>query len=131
MDELEQATEQKPKRKSNAAEVQQRVEQVLPLMLDGKTFAEIVQFAADSGWNVGERQLRNYVFKANCVLSATLETNRRILLARHIAMREVLYGRAVEEKDIRAALAVLDSLAKVQGLDEHVFNSLRVRAERV
>jgi hypothetical protein len=45
-----------------------------------------------------------------------MERSRKRLMARALAMREALAGRAINAADYRTALAVLDSLAKLQNL---------------
>lgn len=107
----------KPKpAKSEAAAVALRVEDVLRIRLDGAQFHDVVQYAAENGWAVHDRQIRTYIQRADALLVERQDRNRRRLIARHIAQRESLFARAVNAADLRTALAVADSLAKLQGL---------------
>ena len=106
--------EKKPK--SDAAEVARRVEEVLRIRLDGAQFHDVVQYAAEKEWGLKERQVRTYIQRADEKLVERQDKNRRRLVARHVAQRESLFARAVNGADYRTALAVIDSLAKMQGL---------------
>jgi hypothetical protein len=102
--------------KATKAEISRRVEEVLRLRLDGAEFHDVVQYAAEQGWNVRERQLWNYVRASDKLLARRLEKDRDKLLARHVAQRRALYARAVHAADYRTALAVARDEAALQGL---------------
>ncbi len=107
----------KPKaKKSSVAEVERRVQEVLRIRLDGAALHDVVQYATEMKWDVSERQVAHYIRRADDLLVERNDRNRRRLLARHCAQRESLYARAVNGADYRTALAVIDSLAKMQGL---------------
>jgi hypothetical protein len=89
---------------------------VLRIIVDGAGFHDVVQYASEKGWAVGERQLWNYVAKANDLLAKRMERDRDKLLARHISQRRNLYARALNAADYRTALAVVDSEAKLCAL---------------
>jgi hypothetical protein len=105
-----------PSKKSTAAEVARRVDEVLRVILDGAQFHDIVQFSSEQGWNVTERQLHKYIARANELLVERQDKSRKQLIARRLAQREALFGRAVNAADLRTALAVLDSADKLRGL---------------
>jgi hypothetical protein len=102
--------------KATRAQVRQRVEEVLRIRLDGAEMHDIVQYAAEKGWGVGERQLWNYVRATDQLLAERLEKDRDKLLARHVAQRRALYARALNAADYRTALAVAKDEAELQGL---------------
>jgi hypothetical protein len=102
--------------KSTQATVKQRVSEVLRLRLLGAEFYDIVQHASENGWGVGERQLWNYIAKADDLLEASLETDRDKLLRRHVAQRQALFARAMSVSDYGNARAVLKDLAELLGL---------------
>ena len=54
--------------------------------------------------------------KADDILAERQERKLRPLVALHVARREALYARCVNAADYRSALAVLQDLAKLQGL---------------
>jgi hypothetical protein len=102
--------------KSDKETIRKRVDDVLRIMLDGAGFQDIVHYAAENGWNVGQRQLRNYVRRAHQEIERGTEKSRKKLFLFHVARRENLYARAVNIGDYRTALAVLHDLALLQGL---------------
>ena len=101
--------------KSTAATMEQRVEEVLRIRIDGAALHEVRAYAAQQGWNVGERQLQNYMRKADKLFREQRERRRGLLLSIHHARRESLYARAVNGSDYRVALAILDSMARLDG----------------
>lgn len=107
-------------RKSDKATVAQRVEEILQLRINGKLFHEIVRYGSQKGWGVSERQIQKYIKKSDGLLVERLDKKRKPLLARHIAQRQALYALALSvaqnSADCRAALAILDSEAKLRGL---------------
>jgi hypothetical protein len=102
--------------KSPNATAAQRVEEVLTLRLAGAAFVEIRQYASENGWGVGDRQLWHYIHKSDELLAASLETDRKKLLALHLAQRRLLHNRTMETGDYRTALAVLRDSAQLQDL---------------
>src|SRR4051812_35163319 len=104
------------KRKSPQAIVQQRVQEVLTIRLLGAEFSDIVQYAAEKGWDVQERQLWNYVAQSDELLATTLEQDREKLLNRHVAQRRALFAKAMSVADLGAARAVLKDEAELLGL---------------
>lgn len=105
-----------PKRKSEAATVAARVQEVLRLRLDGAQYHDVVQYAAEKGWDLKERQIRLYMARADDLVVERQERKRRRIVAQHLARREALYARCVAAASYRDALACLTDLAKLQGL---------------
>lgn len=104
------------KRRSTRDEVNRRVKEVLQLRLAGAEMADLVQYSSEQGWDVGERQLRKYVAKTDDIIAASLETDHRKILNRHIAQRRALYARAMAVSDYSTAKAVLKDEAELLGL---------------
>jgi hypothetical protein len=118
------------KPKPSPAIVRQRTEEILRILLDGAespwdTCAYVREKEAEAGsiWEVPEdgkplsdSQIRRYVAKATEMIAESCRASRKRLLRRHLAQRRNLYAKAVSQGDIRAALAVLDSEAKLTGL---------------
>lgn len=102
--------------KSTKAEVEKRIHEVFTIRLDGAQFHDIVQYAAEHGWNVEERQLWNYIARADKLLVERHEKSRKKLIARHVAQRRVLYARSVNAADYRTALSVLSDEARLMNL---------------
>jgi hypothetical protein len=70
----------------------------------------------DGGKPLSERQIRRYIDQADERIAEGCRSSRKRLMRNHVAYRHNLYARAVNKGDERTALAVLDSLAKLQGL---------------
>ncbi len=102
--------------KATKAEVWQRVNEVLAIRLDGAEFHDILQYAAEKGWGVGERQLWNYVRAADKLLVERLERDRDKLFARHVGQRRALLGRCVTAGDYSTASRILRDEAELLGL---------------
>ena len=109
-------TPKKRPAKATAAEVALRVEEVLRIVLDGAQYHDVLQYAAEKGWDLKERQVREYMSRASDLLVERQEKKRKRLVALHLARRDALYARAVNAADYRTALAVLSDAAKLQGL---------------
>lgn len=109
--------EPKPRKpKSNNAELLARVEEVLVVRLDGAQFHDVRTYASEKGWGLTDRQIREYMHRADELLVERQDRSRKKTLARHHARRETLFARAVNAADYRTALAILDSDAKLRGL---------------
>jgi len=103
--------------KADKATVAKRVDEVLRLIVAGASlYPDIVHYASENGWNVGERQLRNYLAQARQRIVAALDEDRPHLLNRHLAQRHDLYARSVSNGDLRTALAVLQDEAELLSL---------------
>jgi hypothetical protein len=128
--------------KATKATVRARVDDVLRIRLDGAEFWDIRQYVAEKerageqpwaipegGKPIGQRQLWRYVGRADRLMAVSSETCRQKRLRVHLARRKSLYARAVAAGDVRAALAVLQDLAKMQGLYPSEDDALRRDAE--
>jgi hypothetical protein len=89
-----------------------------------------VRYAAENGWGLKDRQVRNYIRRADELLVERQDRGRRKVVARHLAQRQALYARALNAADHRTALAVLADEAKLRGLypDRGLRDLLRLAA---
>lgn len=135
----------KPPRKAKAtvAIVAQRVEEVLRIRLDGAEFWDVREYArekeaedgspwklADDDKPLSDGQLWRYIGRADALIAESCRASRKKLLRRHLAQRRNLYAKAVSQGDVRAALAVLDSEAKMLGLADAELSGLVERLAR-
>ena len=115
--------------KAEALRVQQRTDELVLIRLDGAQWWDVVQYVAEKGkekgspWEVkpggkslSERQLRNYMARADRIILASAKEKRARAIRRHLARRENLYAKAVSAGDVRTALAVLRDEAELRGL---------------
>lgn len=100
-------------KKSDAATVEQRVEMIYRLILDGWDSTAIVQNNAVRGWGLKVRQVRNYIKRARNRMKRELEKYRLVALDEHIAARRKLRK---ETHDERVKLEVMRDEAKLLGL---------------
>lgn len=101
--------------KSTAAVVEQRVEQILELLLAETPHTAIIQYGTSS-WGVSARQVDTYILKAREQISETMKAKRPQLLAEHALFRKMIRRRALNKGDLKTALAASDSEAKLLGL---------------
>jgi hypothetical protein len=112
--------------------IKQRIEDVLRLRLEGVEGWDLRRYVAgkeqageppwaipSGGKPLSERQIRRYVEQADQLIEENCRTSRKKLLRRHLAQRRQLFRKAVAADDLRAALAVLDSEAKLEGLFDY------------
>lgn len=117
--------------KATKAVVDRRVAELLRIILDGAQGWDICEYVREneqekgSVWEVPEggkplsdSQIRRYAARASQLIAESTRAHRKKLLRRHLAKRRNLYAKAVNQGDIRAALACLDSEAKITGLFE-------------
>jgi hypothetical protein len=128
--------------KATAATIRARVEDLLRLLLDGAQPWDIRHYVSgreaagappwavpQGGKPLSERQIRRYCDQADRLIAESCRTHRKQLLRRHLAQRRNLLARALNTGDLRTALAVLDSLAKLLALFPSEDDALRREAE--
>jgi hypothetical protein len=103
-------------KRSSKQSVQERVEAILRILLDGAQPWDLLHYASENGWSVGRRQVENYARQARKMIAAAHEKRRKKLFVMAVAQRNNLYARAVAVGDYRTALAVLHDLSLLQGL---------------
>lgn len=117
------------KAKATKAQAMLRVTEVLRIRLSGAKLWDVTEYVSEaeqtegSPWQLAEgetplteRQIARYVEKADALIAESTRQSRKRSLARHLAQRADLYAKAVNAGDIRTALAVLDSEAKLRRL---------------
>jgi hypothetical protein len=107
-----------PKKRTRAtdADIAVRVEDVLYARLNGAELYDLVGLAKEKGWDVSKRTLQRYAEAADRKMEESLEKDRVKLLRRHLAQRRSLFARAVNDGDIRSALAIAQDEAELEGL---------------
>ena len=115
--------------KATKVQSQRRVDDLAIFRVQGAEFRHIREYVTEkervpeSPWflmdgqkPMSDAQLRRYVSRADKQIADDLRSTRRLRLGRHIAQRRHLYLEALAIGDIRTALAVLESEAKMLGL---------------
>src|SRR5262249_48748232 len=118
--------------RAKKAQIEARVNDLVRIMLDGAIPAwDLCEFVreqeqtAGSHWHLAEdetplsySQIRRYAARAEKLISESCRASTKKALRRHQAQRRNLFAKALSQGDIRAALACLDSEAKLRGLFE-------------
>src|SRR5438132_4913296 len=102
--------------KATKATVQTRVEEIAEIRIAGGGFRDIVQYASKKKWRVADRQLWNYIARADELLATRHEEGKEKRFNLAIAQRQALYARAFEAGDWRAALSILKDRDELWGL---------------
>jgi len=115
--------------KTTQTTIQQRVEEILAIRLDGAQFFDLRRYVAekeaagDPPWTIpeggqplSERSLSRYCQRADRLLEESNRESRKRKLNRHIAQRKHLYAKAVSAGDYRTALSTLRDEADLLGL---------------
>jgi hypothetical protein len=123
--------------KPTKAILQQRLEGILEIRLCGATFYDARRYVAEKetageqpwtipsdGKPVSERTLWRYIKQTDGMIAQTCREGRKKLLRRHQAQRRNLFAKCVNMGDMRAALACLDSEAKLCGLFDDELNRM-------
>src|SRR5262249_51983584 len=111
------------------AQVEARVTDILRIRLDGAEFWDVREYVREmeqqegSPWQLAEgqkplsdSQLWRTTAKAEKEIAARCHPSRKRLLRRHLAQRRNIFGKAMSAGDYRAALAAVESEAKLEGL---------------
>ena len=104
--------------RADPAEITRRVDEVIRFRMDGMQLHDLIDHAAQQTppWNVSERQLARYIEQADDLISKRVDKSRKRIIGLHLARRDALFARAVNAADLRTALAILDSKARLEGL---------------
>lgn len=74
--------------------------------------------AGADGKPLSESQIRRYLVAADQRIAAEIQPQREAVYNRHLALRRSLFEKALAQGNLRVALAILDSEAKLLGLFE-------------
>lgn len=109
--------------------VKARANELVRIMLDGAMNLDVEEYVREkerepgSLWFVGEdgqpihyATIRRYVERAEKIIASECRLDREKSLRRHFVQRRRLYAAAVNQGDVRAALAVLQDEATLLGL---------------
>ncbi len=90
--------------------------EVLTIRLNGGEMHNIREYAKEKAWGVSDVQLTRYINEADKMLGESLERDKEKLITRHLAQRRDLYARAIQDGDVRTALAILRDEGELVGL---------------
>lgn len=101
--------------KSSKLEVENRVSNVLGLILDGVASSEIVRQGSEQ-WGVGRRAIEKYITKAYKILDENARRKRRETIQWHLESRKRNLYRLVGINDYRGVAQQLKDMADLQGM---------------
>jgi hypothetical protein len=100
--------------KASQAEKELRINVVYKMLLDGKTNADIVRYGSEN-WNIGERQMDDYLVWANERIIDESSEGREKTLADLRAKMKRLYALASTKEQYRVCLGIIQETHKVLG----------------
>jgi len=103
--------------KSTKAAKEFRVNTVYKLLTDGKSRADIVQFAADE-WNIATRQADQYIADAREKLEADCTISRQEFLAEAIVGLRSIRQQAERRGQYQVAVNTVRLMTELVGLDQ-------------
>lgn len=103
--------------RASDALVQERVDDVVDLLLDGYTRKEVLQFISNAGWEISDRQVDNYIAKANDAIHEVREIDRAKRIARVERRIERLYRKALKQGNLALARQLVGDERTLSGLD--------------
>lgn len=106
------------KRKSTYAIVQERVDTLIPLvsMLNRREIIGYVRNKTD--WDVGVKQIENYMRKANEALKENLAEHRKTACEKSLNNRANLYKKSFQDGDWKTCDSIQDKIDKLCGVDK-------------
>ena len=105
------------RKRSTKSELEFRVATVYGLLCDGKSRTSILQFASDeSGWDVTERQVDNYIQQARKKLEEDCSITREAFMAEALAGYRSLREQAERRGQLMCAKQCLDAQIALVGL---------------
>lgn len=102
--------------RSERPRVQERVSQIILLMLQGATLRDIREYAREKQWGVSLRQIKRYKTVAQKELDRRFEAGNDRVVRQHLNRLEFLYQKATTTGDLRTAVTVLRNVAELRGL---------------
>jgi len=101
--------------KADRTIVEQRVNELVKLLLKGSDREEILLFCSDN-WKIGERQSDKYILRAKNKIEQSVKRSIDYDYAKAVRRYEDLYKMSLNKGDYRTALAVNKELTTLQGL---------------
>lgn len=109
--------EEKELIKCTDAQMEDRVEKVLSLLMMGRPRSYVVRYAAKE-WGIASRTVDKLLAKAKEELKEINKGTREENIEQIMANFWYIYRRAMEKHEYNLALSVLKEVAKVKGLNE-------------
>lgn len=106
-------------KKITNAELDERVSIIFELLCKGVTSHEIFQYVSKNyEWNVSERQLYNYLGKANEKFKELSEKHKDIEFGKSVTRLNLLFYRSLKIQDYKTCLQIQKEIGLLFGLNE-------------
>jgi hypothetical protein len=102
-------------KKSDNAEIENRINQVYSLILQCYSSEKIVQYAAQK-WGINRRQTFVIIQRARSRMMEITAIKREEAFAEEMELRREIIRKALDDKKYQTALQAADSRAKLRGL---------------
>ena len=103
--------------KADAKEVEERVTAVFGLLIVGASSSDIIQYAANT-WNIGGRQTRTYIKRANHKFAEIAATDRETEFGKAIKRYETLFKSMMKIQDYKGALTAQREICRLMALNK-------------
>lgn len=104
-------------KRATKRQIDERILKVYEFLLSGKTNPFILRYSAEN-WNLETRQTETYIAEAYKLYRKALDHKIDDLTAKHYTMLMDLYEKNYEIGDYRECRAILETLAKLLGLNQ-------------
>jgi hypothetical protein len=105
-----------------AAEVEQRTDEILELVLTRAPYRAICRYAS-SKWGLTPRQTQRYLAKAKDRVVEMAKPNQLEEFAKARGSYDLIFAKQMASKDYRGARATLDKLVELLGLERYQIES--------
>jgi len=102
-------------KKSDQAEIENRVNQVYSLLLSCQPYAKILRYASEK-WGISSRQTDTLIRRARDRMMEITALQRQEAFAEELELRREIIRKALDNNKIQTALQAADSRAKLRGL---------------
>ncbi len=102
-------------KKSNLAQVEQRIRIVYELLLSDTPYVDVVRHGSQE-WGVSRRMIDKYAQKARLLIFEEAAQMRQNAMEKHLAQRALLRYKALKDGDKRLAFEILKDESKLLGM---------------
>lgn len=104
------------KKQSNPIEIENRIDLVSEMLLQGFSCKDIKERGRELLWNVSPRQIENYIHTAKENISKQKNLNFDYELNLSLNRLEYIYRESLQLQDLKTALNVIEKKCKLLGL---------------
>lgn len=100
-------------------EIKERVDKIFHLIMEGDfEFSKVKRLSEEEGWGVTDRQLYNYIDRADDKFEEIADIHREKEFGKALFSLNLLFKKALKKTDYRTCLAVIKERNKLLGFYE-------------